>query len=154
MQLGCKIKSVNLHPKIRFTFNKEMKRQVYIAIVALAAIMLYAVPFIAHHHHDNTLCTVVEHCDSDNTDNDEHTGHKDDGTVCIENGGLFIFKSDAHNNISYKIIPAFVCAICRMAIVELFPVKKIPCEWEGIAIYQSAELNRANALRAPPHIIF
>jgi hypothetical protein len=143
---------VYLHPKSSFTVNKEMKRQVYIAIVALAAIMLLAVPFIPHHHHDKALCTVVEHCDSDNTDNDEHTGHNDDGTACIENGGLFISKSDAHNNTSYKIIPAFVCAICRMAIAELFPEKKIPCEWEGIAIYQSAELTRTNALRAPPHI--
>lgn len=42
----------------------------------------------------------------------------------------------------------------QSAIAELFPVKKVPCEWEGITIYQSAELNRTNALRAPPHIIF
>ena len=152
LQLSSKSKSVYLHPKSSFTVNKEMKRQVYIAIVVLAAIMLLAVTFIPHHHHDNALCTVVEHCDSDNTDNDVHTGHNDDGTACIENGGLFISKSDAHNNTSYKIIPAFVCAICRMAIAELFPEKKIPCEWEGIAIYQSAELTRTNALRAPPHI--
>ena len=154
LQLSSKSKSVYLHPKSSFTVNKEMKRQVYIAIVVLAAIMLLAVPFISHHHHDNALCTVVEHCDSDNTDNDVHTGHSDDGTVCIENGGLFISQSDAHNNTSYKIIPTFVCAICRMVIAELFPAKKIPCEWEGIAIYQSAKLNRINGLRAPPHIIF
>ena len=84
LQLSSKSKSVYLHPKSSFTVNKEMKRQVYIAIVVLAAIMLLAVPFIPHHHHDNALCTVVEHCDSDNTDNDVHTGHSDDGTVCIE----------------------------------------------------------------------
>ena len=123
-------------------------------IVALAAIMLLAVPFIPHHHHDKALCTVVERCDNDNTDNDKHTGHNDDDTACIEDGGLFVSKSDVHNNTSYKIIPAFVYAICRVAIAELFPVKKVPCEWEGITIYQSAELNRTNALRAPPHIIF
>ena len=101
MQPGCKSKSVYLHPKSSFTVNKEMKRQVYIAIVALAAIMLLAVPFIPHHHHDKALCTVVECCDSDNTDNDEHTSHNDDGTACIEDGGLFVFKSDVHNNSSY-----------------------------------------------------
>ena len=131
-----------------------MKRQVYIAIVALATIMLVAVPFFPHHHHNNALCTVVEHCDSDNTDNDEHTGHNDDGTACIENGGFFISKSDTHNNTYYKIITAFVYAICRMPIAELFPVKKISCEWKGITIYHSAELTLTNALRAPPHIIF
>ena len=116
--------------------------------------MLLAVPFIPHHHHDKALCTVVERCDNDNTDNDEHTGHNDDDTACIENGGFFISKSNVHNSTSYKIIPAFVSAICRVAIAELFPVKKVPCEWEGLAIYQSAELNWTNALRAPPHIIF
>lgn len=103
--------------------------------MALAAIMLLAVPFIPHHHHDKALCTVVERCDNDNTDNDEHTGHNDDDTACIENGGLFISKSNVHNSTSYKIIPAFVSAICRVAIAELFPVKKVPCEWEGLAIY-------------------
>ena len=75
--------------------------------------MLLAVPFIPHHHHDKALCTVVERCDNDNTDNDEHTGHNDDSTACIEDGGLFVSKSDVHNNTSYKIIPAFVYAIAE-----------------------------------------
>ena len=44
LQLSSKSKSVYLHPKSSFTVNKEMKRQVYIAIVVLAAIMLLAVP--------------------------------------------------------------------------------------------------------------
>lgn len=141
--------------KSGFTVNKEqMKRQVCMATVALAALMLLLVPFIPHHHHDYALCAVVEHCDSDNTDNDKHTSHNDDGTACVEKGGVFVSKSKAHNDISCKIIPAFVHAMCGMANAEQFPVKKFPSEWEGCATYQSANLNRTNALRAPPVIIF
>lgn len=131
-----------------------MKRQVCMVTVALAALMLLLVPFIPHHHHDYALCAVVEHCDSDNTDNDKHTRHNDDGTACMEKGGVFVSKSKAHNDIPCKIILAFAHAMCGMANAELFTVKKFPREWECVAMCQSADFNRANALRAPPTIIF
>lgn len=127
-----------------------MRKQVYMAMVVMAAVMLLAVPFIPHHHHERALCTIVEHCDSDNTDNDEHTSHNDDGTACIEKGGFFLSKSDVHDNTNHEITPALASATHKAASVELYPTKRVPCEWKGVSIYQSVELSRINALRAPP----
>lgn len=81
-----------------------MKKKLYITALALTTIVLLALPFIPHHHHESAVCTVVEHCSSDNADNDKHTSHKDDGTKCFEQGSWDVasVKTLHTNNIHYE----------------------------------------------------
>lgn len=128
-----------------------MKKQVYIALMGVATFLLLATLLVPHHHHDSALCTAVEHCASDNTDNDRHTGHNDDGTTCVEKGGLYLSAAKGHHHhANYQLLPAFASTFVWLVNAQLYPVKKALPIWEDIALYQSAAFCRINALRAPP----
>ena len=52
--------------------------------LTLAVSVLLAVGLVPHHHHDGVWCAVVEHCQEDGHDNDDHTQHRGDESRCIE----------------------------------------------------------------------
>lgn len=66
-----------------------VKRYFGIFLSFLAALIIFLLPAIPHHHHDGEACIMHEHCCADNEDNDCHTGHHDDGTLCIENSDFY-----------------------------------------------------------------
>lgn len=71
-------------------------RKLYMAFVWLAVIMLLAVSHFPHHHHGSELCTIVEHCEADDADNDKHTLHGGDSkTFCTVNAGLMVSPDTA-----------------------------------------------------------
>ena len=91
-----------------------MKKSTYITFTALAVFMLLIMPYIPHHHHEGALCTIVEHCEEDDIDNDEHTSHNGDNTLCIEDEGFLISKSDIyHNNLTSKFFPVYIRRLVR-----------------------------------------
>src|SRR5574344_1159732 len=121
-----------------------MKKSTYITFTALAVFMLLIMPYIPHHHHEGALCTIVEHCEEDDIDNDEHTSHNGDNTLCIEDEGFLISKSDIyHNNLTSKFFPVLISTINSLVNGEI----------ELATSYQSADVNRSNALRAPPYLL-
>ena len=131
-----------------------MRRQVYIAIVALAALMLLTVSFVPHHHHVNALCTIVEHCKSDNTDNDEHTHHHDDGTFCLEKGIPASLHAGFSNTVIHKVFPSSTPAFYSILNAGVVLIKCISdCE-ERPHIALTADFYKINALRAPPLCTF
>lgn len=126
-----------------------MKQKLYITALALPTIVLLALPFIPHHHHESAVCTVVEHCSSDNVDNDKHTSHKDDGTKCFEQGSWDVASAKTlhTSNIQY-LYPAIVWALsCVMGWVSE-PAKAEFAPRTPMII--KLELLRINGLRAPP----
>ena len=92
-----------------------MKQKLYITVLALTTIVLLSLPFIPHHHHESAVCTVVEHCSSDNADNDKHTSHKDDGTKCFEQGSWDVASAKTlHTSNIHYLFPAIVWALSRI----------------------------------------
>ena len=127
-----------------------MKRQTYIIMLALAAFMLLTGPFIAHHHHGHVLCTVVAHCDSDNTDNDEHTGHHGDHSPCVEKQGAVVAKSAVgHTEAAVKWLP-HLAAACLSVATEPHVSSCMLRMHHHIVFYRQAAFVRLFSLRAPP----
>ncbi len=82
-------------------------RKLYMAFVWLAVIMLLAVSHFPHHHHGSELCTIVEHCEADDADNDKHTLHGGDSkTFCTVNAGLMVSPDTAVKKPCHKPSPA------------------------------------------------
>ena len=130
-----------------------MKQKLYITIVALTTIVLLALPFIPHHHHESAVCTVVEHCNSDNADNDKHTSHKDDGTKCFEQGSWDVVSvKTLHTSNIHYLYHAIVWALSRIMGWVSEPTKTVFDT--RIPIIIKVELLRINGLRAPPFYRF
>ncbi len=124
-------------------------------ITALAVLALLILPYIPHHHHAGALCTMVEHCDEDGTDNDEHTNHNGDGTSCIEDEGFMASQSGTSD--SDTVPPLFHVFILP---VNTLVSGKMQLTWQGVVsgyetccLYQSADVSNAVALRAPPYTV-
>ena len=131
-----------------------MKKSTYITFTALAVFMLLIMPYIPHHHHEGALCTIVEHCEEDDIDNDEHTSHNGDNTLCIEDEGFLISKSDIyHNNLTSKFFPVLISTINSLVNGEIEFATDSDFGYEISISYQSADVNRSNALRAPPYLL-
>ena len=82
-------------------------KKLYMAFVWLAVIMLLAVSHFPHHHHGSELCTIVEHCEADDADNDKHTMHGGDSqTFCAVNAGLMVSSDTAVKKPCHKPSPA------------------------------------------------
>lgn len=131
-----------------------MRRQIYIAIVALAALMLLTVSFVPHHHHVNALCTIVEHCKSDNADNDEHTHHHDDGTLCLEKGIPASLHAGGTNTIFHKVFPSHTLALFSIFNVGVYFIKHISDYKNRPHVALIADFYKISALRAPPFVRF
>ena len=115
-----------------------MKKSTYITFTALAVFMLLIMPYIPHHHHEGALCTIVEHCEEDDIDNDEHTSH---------NGDKY------HNNLTSKFFPVLISTINSLVNGEIELATDSDFGYEISISYQSADVNRSNALRAPPYLL-
>ena len=133
----------------------SLKRRASILFVALSAFMLMILPLVPHHHHEMVLCTIVEHCEADDADNDAHTAHNDDGSSCVEKNGFFFTQPTTDfNNPEYHLLPVFIALIGQIAGFELYPTQNI-LRWQSdVVFYTSACLTRINALRAPPSVLF
>jgi hypothetical protein len=59
-----------------------MKAKFYIVAMAFATIIMLAMPFVRHHHHNGRWCVDVELCTFDGHENDSHTCHHGDETNC------------------------------------------------------------------------
>ena len=128
-----------------------MKKNLYITFMALAVFVLLIMPYIPHHHHKGALCTIIEHCEEDDADNDEHTSHNGDNTLCIEDEGFLTSKSDTyHDNLTHKFFPVLISTINSLVSGEIELVTDSDFGYEFSILYQSADINQINALRAPP----
>ena len=133
----------------------SLKRRAYILFVALSAFMLMILPLVPHHHHEMVLCTIVEHCEADDADNDAHTAHNDDGSSCVEKNEFFFTQPTTDfSNPEYHLLPTFVALIGQIAGFELYPTQNILRWQSNVVFYTSACLTRINALRAPPSVLF
>lgn len=117
--------------------------------------MLMILPLVPHHHHEMVLCTIVEHCEADDADNDAHTAHNDDGSSCVEKNEIFFTQPTTDfSNPEYHLLPVFIALIGQIAGFELYPTQNI-LRWQSdVVFYTSACLTRINALRAPPSVLF
>ena len=124
-------------------------------IMALAVLTLLILPYIPHHHHAGALCTMVEHCEEDGTDNDEHTSHNGDGTSCIEDEGFMASPSGASgNNTVPPLFPVLTLHVNTLVSGEMeLTWQSAVSGYETCRLYQSADVSNARALRAPPHTV-
>ena len=131
-----------------------MKKSTYITFTALTVFMLLIMPYIPHQHHEGALCMIVEHCEVDDTDNDEHTSHNGDNTLCIEDERILISKSDTyHDNLTSKFFPVLISTINSLVSGEIELVTDSDFGYEFPILYPSAYVSRSNALRAPPYLL-
>ena len=65
-----------------------MEKNALVTVMLIATIIVSLMPFVPHHHHDGVWCNVVERCDIDNAENDAHTSHHGDRTLCVEETDL------------------------------------------------------------------
>lgn len=56
-----------------------MRRLLDIHILALTTLLTIVTAVVPHHHHAGIACVVMEECEQDNSMNDRHTSHHDDG---------------------------------------------------------------------------
>ena len=97
---------------------------------------------------------IVEHCEVDDTDNDEHTSHIGDNTLCIEDESILISKSDTyHDNLTSKFFPVLISTINSLVSGEIELVTDSDFGYEFPILYPSAYVSRSNALRAPPYLL-
>ena len=89
---------------------------------------------------------IVEHCEVDDTDNDEHTSHNGDNTLCIEDERILISKSDTYHDNLTSTINSLVSG-------EIELVTDSDFGYEFPILYPSAYVSRSNALRAPPYLL-
>jgi len=129
-----------------------MKRYLYLTVVALSALVLLALPLLPHHHHDGAWCDVVEHCEKDHAANDRHTGHRGDGTTCLETAAYTVAKSQVvsqtmavhrlHFILLFPLLFACLSALYLRQGRPLFPAPIVGCP--------AADVVRAVGRRGPP----
>ncbi len=124
-------------------------------IMALAVLTLLVLPYTPHHHHAGALCTMVEHCDEDGIDNDEHTGHNGDGTSCIEDEGFMASPSGtSDSNTVPPLFPVLTIPVNTLVSGEMELTRKsVVSGYETALLYQSADVSNAHTLRAPPYTV-
>lgn len=114
----------------------------------LAVFMLLTVPYIPHHHHNGAICTAAEHC---HADNDRHTKHDDDCSLCIWDEEYLITKPDSsHDNLTPLFFPILVAKINPVVSGELVLTDFYARDYDAMARFHSADIIRIRALRAPP----
>lgn len=92
---------------------------------------------------------IVEHCEVDDTDNDEHTSHNGDNTLCIEDERILISKSDTyHDNLTSKFFPVLISTINSLVSGEIELVTDSDFGYEFPILYPSAYVSRSNALKS------
>lgn len=127
-----------------------MKKRFYIALTAIAMMLLLILPVVPHHHHDSVVCVAVEHCYGDDTDNDQHTAHDDDGTRCFERAAMVASFSKQLGVWSGKtIVPGLFVAVLSLQDFRLFFYATKPFKPYVITLHYMEKFC-CKTLRAPP----
>ncbi|MCM1373231.1 MAG: hypothetical protein NC113_10020 [Bacteroides sp.] len=128
-----------------------MKRNTGFATMLLAVFMLLMVPYIPHHHHNGAICTATEHCNDDNADNDRHTKHDGDTSLCIEDEEYLISTSDSlHDSLKPHCFSILAATINPIVCGDIVLTDFHAHDYAAMARYHSADIVRIRALRAPP----
>lgn len=131
-----------------------MKKQSYMVMVLAAVLVLLVASFVPHHHHAYELCTIVEHCEHDNADNDRHTDHADDGTSCVEEGGFVLSKCQScYSGVVGKQGPVFAFVASLMVLDEPCPTFISPAPHGYTLLYIASAHLLGKDLRAPPALL-
>ncbi|MDD4778674.1 MAG: hypothetical protein PHV53_10360 [Fermentimonas sp.] len=123
-----------------------MKKYISISFMALAILLLIVVGMLPHHHHGETACFVLEHCEQDKNINDDHTGDSE------EDAPHSCFAETEYMRPSYNPIntsPIF----CLIADIPVFDseIAAFKVEYaEYLTFYKFEDTSQYNGLRAPP----
>ena len=119
-------------------------------MVALAALMIMILPFMAHHHHGSVICSTQERCNLDHSINDKHTHHHKNEAHCQKAITILSPSSNTHNTVNPKHFPldtilygVFACMEVNFIYLETkqpSPTKTEVCSF----VYGTS------GLRAPP----
>ena len=130
-----------------------VKRKMNIAFMILSVFILQIASLVQHHHHDDTICVAIEHCEQDNAYNDQHTSHRAGGcetSQCV-NSAEFLLTVNNNNAKVDKVYfnPLFLPPVSSNACLQtktngnnLFNNPSLH--------YLSADIGKSNGLRAPP----
>lgn len=122
-----------------------MKMRLHIPLVLVAVLALLLMPCVTHHHHGDVICTVTEHCDKDDVDNDRHTHH---AGACMEKGDYLDSRQD-HGTGIVKFHPGE--AVLYVSAVEPFYFPFIiDCSSRVIVKYRKTPCRAHKPRRAPP----
>lgn len=132
-----------------------MKKNALVTVMLVATIIVTLMPFVPHHHHDGVWCNVVERCDIDNAENDAHTGHHGDGTLCIEETDLIVSRPDHTGYASSTqhlypllLLTAVVSSLLEQPVLSGNHYACVPV----IRLYD-AWIADSSGLRAPPVVV-
>ncbi|MDY5773539.1 MAG: hypothetical protein SPK32_08930 [Bacteroidaceae bacterium] len=138
-----------------------MKYKTSIVSVSLAMILLIVFSVWPHHHHNESLCMVMEICHEDHALNDCHTHHHDaeehNEQSCRVHSNLISLNSTHEQEILFKsstdVLPHLIawlspCPDLTEGVLTAFRhfcPRSIPLRFYYLA--------SGNGLRAPPHFI-
>lgn len=135
-----------------------MKKKIYISILWIATFMVFVSTVMAHHHHHlSEICTVIEQCDIDGNENDEHTEHheneSEENGCNIQQMHAFIINTKTASSIHCSFLPLPVIPFtCLWGIFHIERKEAFTCT----LLYIEPFINLANthvdatSLRAPP----
>jgi hypothetical protein len=140
-----------------------LKKRLSISLVSLAALMVLVMNVLPHHHHGDSVCVVMEHCEKDDSAGGGHADHSDDmtdhGKECVfETVVATITQTDSESRCKVSACgdPYHVHLFHVLYIVaEVLPDPAEtpdfkPDHGEYVSFYTSAEASRFHGLRAPP----
>lgn len=121
-----------------------MKLRLHIPLVLVAVFALLLMPCVSHHHHGDVICTVTEHCDKDDVDNDRHTHH---AGACMEKNDYLDSRQDDFSTVKYQ--PAMVMLYVA-GNEPFYSIFMVDCSSRYILKYRKTPPKAHRPLRAPP----
>lgn len=125
-----------------------------IVSILLAVFILLAVPCIPHHHHRGRICTTTENCRGNGENDSRHTGHHDDGSLCLEDEAYLASRTGTpYEDLNPPILPTLASMDNPLLNGDIAPADlRADCHDALTTLLQSG-MTRTRALRAPPHLL-
>lgn len=120
--------------------------RLHIPLVLVAVFSLLLMPYGRHHHHGDVICTVTEHCDKDDVDNDRHTHH---AGSCVEKNYYIDTRQDDSYASGYHFSTVAGYVPASAVKPDFFPFI-IDCSSRFIIKHRKCPVRVHKALRAPP----
>ena len=126
-------------------------------VVWWMALLMIALPMVPHHHHQGTVCVVMERCQSDGAINDQHTHHQSDENPRHQDQCVKTFKAvpaidPDHSDVNEVPLCTLLYAFVEQWMAEVHQATAKQIDTYTIH-YQSVDTRLSNTLRAPPQML-
>ena len=127
-------------------------------VVWWMALLMIALPMVPHHHHQGTVCVVMERCQSDGAINDQHTHHHQSDEnhrhqdQCVKTFKAVPAIDPDHSDVNEVPLCTLLYAFVEQWMAEVHHATAKQIDTYTLH-YQSFDPRLSNTLRAPPQML-